>query len=128
LSSDSNNDIACKNDDTKRIDITELIDKEIQSTKMRSDFYHYLSWKIQSAGLQQEIVKKYNNFMICKFTTASWKSIEIFVDKAVTIFNKYHPTQSTSPLRTLHTLLQWWELEYEQFLWEEQEEEILLGS
>jgi hypothetical protein len=28
----------------------------------------------------------------------------------------------------LHTLLQWWELEYEQFLWEEQEEELLLGS
>ncbi|HEY7080308.1 MAG TPA: hypothetical protein VH500_11440 [Nitrososphaeraceae archaeon] len=128
MSRDSRNDIECKNHNTKRIEITELIDKEIQSTDMRSDFYHYLSWKIQSAGLQQEIVKKHSNFMICKFTTGSWKSIEIFVDNAVTIFNKYHPTQSTSLLRTLHTLLQWWELEYEQFLWEEQEEEILLGS
>ncbi len=112
---------------TAIIPFTELVHKVIESTRMRGDFYHYLSWKIQSAGLSQEIVKKYNNFMSCKFTTASWKSIEIFIEKAVTIFNRYHPNQSISLLRTLHTVLQRWEIEYEQFLWEDQEEEILLG-
>lgn len=51
----------------KEITITELAKDEINSTKMRNDFYHFLSWKIHSR-------------------------------------------------------------EYEQVLWEEQEEEILLGS
>jgi len=114
--------------DTAVIAITELVHKEIESTRMRSDFYHYLSWKIHNVGLPREIVKKYDNFMICKFTTQSWKLIKIFVDHAVTIFNRCHPDQSASLVRTLNTLLQWLELEYEQFLWEEQEEEILLGS
>ena len=44
--------------DTAIIAITELVYKEIESTNMRSDFYHYLSWKIQSAGLPRETVKK----------------------------------------------------------------------
>jgi hypothetical protein len=123
------NKIGDISDETKSTAITafaELVHKEIEPTRMRRDFYHYLSWKIQSAGLPQKIVKKYNNFMICKFTTASWKSIEIFVGKAVTIFNRYHSNQSTSLLRTLHTLLQWWELEYEQFLWENRKRKYYL--
>ena len=113
--------------DTAVIAITELV-KEIESTRMRSDFCHFLFWKIHNVGFPREIVKKYDNFMICKFTTQSWKLIEIFVDHAVTIFNRCHPDQSIALVLILNTLLLWLELEYEQFLWEEQEEEILLGS
>ncbi|MGA9845682.1 MAG: hypothetical protein WBP64_14695 [Nitrososphaeraceae archaeon] len=87
-------------DNTERFAITDSVDKGIQSTEMRSDFYHYLSWKIQPAGLPQEIVRKYNNFVICKSTTGSWKSIELFVDDAIKTFNRYHPTQSTLLLQT----------------------------
>jgi hypothetical protein len=66
---------------------------------MRTEFYHYVSWKIQFAVLQ-EIVGKYNTFMIYKLTAGFWKSIESFVNDAIKIFNKYHPIQSTSLLQT----------------------------
>ena len=39
---------------------------EIQNTKMRNDFYRYLSWRIQTAPLNKKIMHRYKKFT-CHF-------------------------------------------------------------
>jgi hypothetical protein len=64
---------------------------EIQNTKMRNDFFRYLSWRIQTAPLKKMIMHRYKNFYITAFTNESWILIEKFIDYAVEVFNYSHP-------------------------------------
>ena len=86
---------------------------------MRNDFYPYLSCKMQSAELKKKIVRKHSNFTISTFTKKSWQSIEIFVRYAVKVFNNSHPDQTTTVSKTLETLEDWWNYDYEEYFWEE---------
>jgi hypothetical protein len=80
------------------------ITSEIKSIKMRNDFYRYLSCKIQSSPLENRVMHRYTNFYISIFTEEVLDLIEGFVLYAVEIFNKSHPTQTTTVQKILQTL------------------------
>jgi hypothetical protein len=61
------------------------IKSEIESTKMRNDFYRCLSWMVQSVPLKKRLVHRYTNFYISTFTKESWNVIESFVYYAVEV-------------------------------------------
>ncbi len=67
-----------------------IICSEIENTKMRNDFYRYLSWRIQTAPLKKKIMHRYKNFYVTCFTNESWVMIESFVGYAVEVFNNSH--------------------------------------
>jgi hypothetical protein len=96
-----------------------IIRSGIEATKIRNDFYRYLSWKIQSAGLEKKIVHKHGNFTISTFTKKSWQSIRVFARYALEVFNNSHPDQTTTASKTLETLEDWWNNDYEEYFWEE---------
>jgi hypothetical protein len=101
------------------------IKSEIEATKMRNDFYRYLSWVIQSAPLKKRVVHRYTNFYVSTFTDESWKIIESFVYPAVEIFNVPHPLQTTTVEKTLQTLEEGWDYDHEEYVWEQ---EIMKGT
>jgi hypothetical protein len=98
-----------------------IIRSGIEATKMRNDFfYRYLSWKIQSAGLEKKIVHKHGNFTISTFTNKSWQSIKIFARYALEVFNNSHPDKTTTASKTLETSEDWRNNnDYEEYFWEE---------
>jgi hypothetical protein len=96
------------------------IQDEIQNTKMRNDFYRYLSWRIQTAPLKKKIMHRYKNFYITTFTNESWILIEKFVDYAVEVFNLTHPSTKTTVGSTIIVLEEWWDYDYEEYLWDEE--------
>jgi hypothetical protein len=100
------------------------IKSEIESTKMRIDFYRYLSWMIQSAPLKKRVDHRYTNFYISTFTKESWNVIESFVYYAVEVFNTSHPLQITTVEKTLQVLEEWWDYDREEYVWEH---EIMKG-
>lgn len=95
---------------------TSDIVSEIKSTRVRNDFYRYHSWKIQTANLKRQVVRKHKNFIFSIFTEESWKTIERFVEAAVEIYNKSHPCQKTTGAHALKTLKEWWQYDYEKYL------------
>jgi hypothetical protein len=96
-----------------------IIRSDIEATKMRNDFYRHLSWKIQNAGHEKKIVHKYGNFTISIFTKKSWRSFKVFVRYALEVFNNSHPDQTTTASKTLETLEDWWNNDYEEYFLEE---------
>ncbi|MEP6575287.1 MAG: hypothetical protein ABJB85_02540 [Nitrososphaerota archaeon] len=89
---------------------------EIKYTRMRNDFYHYLSWRIQSVNLEKKVVHKHKNFVYSVFIEESWKAIEKFVKFAVEIYNESHPMQRTTTDHAIRTLKEWWDYDYEEYL------------
>ena len=96
---------------------------EIQNTKMRNDFYRYLSWRIQTAPLKKKIMHRYKNFYITTFTNESWILIEKFIDYAVQVFNHSHPSTKTTVVSTIKVLEEWWDNDYDDYLWDEEGKE-----
>ena len=84
------------------------IKSEIESTKMRNDFYRYLPWMIQSVPLKKRVGHRYTNFYISTYTKGSWNVIESSVYYAVKVFNSSHPHQITTVEKTLQILDEWW--------------------
>jgi hypothetical protein len=113
-----------RQDKNNTMTATIKIKSEIESTKMRNDFYRYLSWMIQSVPLEKRVVHRYTNFYISTFTEKSWRIIESFVYYAVEIFNISHPLQITTVEKTLQTLEEWWDYDHEEYVWEH---EIMKG-
>ena len=102
----------------------EIIRDEIWNTKMRNDFYRYLSWRIQTAPLKKKIVHRHKNFYITNFTNESWILIEKFIEYAVEVFNVSHPHASrTTVASTVRVLEEWWDYDYEDYLWDEEGKE-----
>jgi hypothetical protein len=91
---------------------------EIESTKMRNNFYRYLSWMIQSLLLKKRVVHRYGKFYISTFTTESWSIIESFVYYAVEVFNTSHSPQITTGEKTLQPLDEWWNYDRDEYVWE----------
>ncbi len=89
---------------------------EIKYTPMRNDFYRYLSWRIQTVNLEKEIVHEHKSLDYSVFTEKSWKAIERFVEAAVQIYNKSHPSQKTTAAHALKTLKEWCKYDYEEYL------------
>jgi hypothetical protein len=87
---------------------------DIEPTKMRNDFFRYLSWMIQSAPLKKRVVHRYTKFYISSFTEESWGIIERFVYHAVDVFNTSHPLQITTVEKTPQTLEDWWDYDREE--------------
>jgi hypothetical protein len=115
-----------QNDNRKELAILarKTIRDEIQNTKMRNDFYRYLSWRIQTAPLKKKIMHRYKNFYITTFTNESWILIEKFVDYAVEVFNSSQSTtQKISTDSTVKVLEEWWDYDYEDYLWDEEGKE-----
>jgi hypothetical protein len=73
------------------IPVRNIIRAEIQNTKMRNDFYRYLSLRIQAASLKKKIMHRYRDYYITTFTNESWILIEKFIVYAVEVFNSGHP-------------------------------------
>lgn len=97
---------------------------EIQNTKMRNDFYRYLSWRIQTAQLKKKIMHRYKNLYITTFANESWILIEKFIDYAVEVFNNSHSTtQRLSTDSTIKVLEEWWGYDNEDYLWGEEVKE-----
>jgi hypothetical protein len=94
------------------------IKSEIESTKMRNDFYRYLSWMIQSVPLKKRVDHRYTNFYISTFTKESWNVIESFVYYAVEVFNSSHPLQITTVEMTMQILDEWWNYDGVEYVWE----------
>jgi hypothetical protein len=94
------------------------IKSEIESTKMRNDFYRYLSWMIQSVPLKKRVVHRFTNFYISTFTKESQNIIESFVYYAVEVFNTSHPFQITTVENKLQTLDEWGDYDREEYVWE----------
>jgi hypothetical protein len=97
----------------------QTITLEINSIRMRNDFYRYLSWKIQSGAFDRTIINKHDDLVISTFTEESLKIIEGFISFAVQAFNKSHPMQTTTTTETIKTLQEWCDTDYEQYLREE---------
>jgi len=104
-----------------------IIRSEIESTKMHNDFYRYLSWVLQTASLTKNLVHWHTNFYISTFTEESWSLIESFISYAVEIFNKSHPTQTTTVEKTLQTLEECWHYDYKGYVWEHEIRGIFRG-
>jgi hypothetical protein len=83
------------------------IKSEIESTKMRNDFYRHLSWMIQSVPPKKRVDRRYTNFYISTFTKESWNVVESFVYCAVEVFNSSHQLQITTVEKTLQILDEW---------------------
>jgi hypothetical protein len=94
------------------------IKSEIESTKMRNDFYRYLSWMVQSVPLKKRVDHGYTNIHISTFTKESWNVIESFVYHAVEVFNSSHPLQVTTVEKTLQILDEWWNYDRVEYVWE----------
>jgi hypothetical protein len=90
---------------------------------MRNNFYRYLSWRIQTAPLKKKIMHRYKNFYIATFTNESWILIEKFVEYAVEIFNHTHTSTKTTVGSTITVLEEWWDYDYEEYLWDEEVKE-----
>jgi hypothetical protein len=90
------------------------IKSEIESTKMRNDFYRYLSWMIQFVPLKKRVDHRYT--MI--FTKESCNVIESFVYYAVEVFNSSHPLQITTVEKTLQILDEWRNYDRVEYVWE----------
>jgi hypothetical protein len=93
---------------------------EIQNTKMRNDFYRYLSWRIQTAPLKKKIMHRYKNLHITTFTNESWVLIEKFLEYAVEVFNCSHPSSETTVVLTISVLEEWWNYDLKDYLWDEE--------
>ena len=94
------------------------IKSKIESTKMRNDFYRYLSWMIQSVPLKKRVDHRYTNFYISTFTKESWNVIESFVYYAVEVFNSSHLLLITTVEKTLQILDEWWNYDRVEYVWE----------
>jgi hypothetical protein len=105
-----------------------IIRDEIQNTKMRNDFFRYLSWRIQTAPLKKKMMHRYKNFYITTFTNESWILIERFIDYAVEIFNRSHPSTETTVASAIKKLEEWWDYDYEDYLWDEEGKEYGIES
>jgi hypothetical protein len=117
------NDLS-KNKHESSISARHIMRSEIQNTKMRNDFYRYLSWRIQTAPLERKIKHKYKTFYVSSFTNRSWILIENFIDYVIEVFNNSHSTAqklSTDPI--IEVLEEWWNYNYEDYLWDNMEEE-----
>lgn len=88
---------------------------EIKYTKMRNDFYRYLTWRIQTVDIERKTNSKHKNVSYPLSTGKSWKDIEKFVKAAVRIYNKSHPRQQTTVSHALKTLKEWWNHDYEEY-------------
>jgi hypothetical protein len=94
------------------------IKSEIESTKMRNDFYRYLSRMVQSVPLKKRVDHGYTNIHISTFTKESWNVIESFVYHAVEVFNSSHPLRVTTVEKTLQILDEWWNYDRVEYVWE----------
>ena len=90
---------------------------------MRNDFYRYLSWRIQTAPLKKKIMHRYKNFYITTFSNESWILIGKFIGYAVEVFNHSHPSTKTTVVSTIEVLEEWWDYDYEDYLWDEEGKE-----
>ncbi|MGH9975113.1 MAG: hypothetical protein ACRD8Z_04670 [Nitrososphaeraceae archaeon] len=80
-----------------------------------------MSWRVQTAPLKRKIMYRYKNFYITTFTNESWILIEKFVDYAVEVFNSSHSsTKRTTVASTIKVLEEWWDYDYEDYLWDEE--------
>jgi hypothetical protein len=117
------NDLS-KNKLESSISARHVIRSEIQNTKMRNDFYRYLSWRIQTAPLERKIMHRYKNFYVSSFINRSWILIENFIKFAVEVFNNSHSTaQKLRTDSTIEMFEEWWDHDYEEYLWNNMEEE-----
>lgn len=118
------NDDLSKNKLKSSILARHIIRSEIQNTKMRNDFYRYLSWRIQTTPLEGKIMHRYKNFYASAFANKSWIFIENFINFAVDGFNYSHSTaQKSSTDSTIEVLEEWWDYDYENYLWDNMKEE-----
>jgi hypothetical protein len=122
---EDNNDNNKKQDNRKELAIIarNTIREEIQNTRMRNDFYRYLSWRIQTAPLRKKILHRNKNFYITTFTNESWILIEKFVDYAVEVFNRSHLFANTDVVSAITVLEEWWDYDYEDYLLDEEDRE-----
>lgn len=91
---------------------------------MRNDFYRYLSWRIQCVPSERKLVQRHKNYYISSFTNGSWILIENFVDYTVEVFNNSHSVaQKLSTDSTIKMLEEWWDYDYEDYLWDNVGEE-----
>jgi hypothetical protein len=117
------NDLS-KNKQKSSIPARHIIRSEIQNTKMRNDFYRYLSYGIQTPPLERKIMHRYKNFYVSSFINRSWILIENSIKFAVEVFDNSHSTaQKLRTDSTIEMVEEWWEYEYEEYLCDNMEGE-----